>query len=374
MSVSTANVCPAILTSLIAEGVQDESKINAQVGTLGALLSAENRAYAPSIKAAFNDGGHKRTVRIAHKQRTTFADAETEKTCGGGPENPYLEEDFDVTSYAQMSWKVSESLVRSFCREYSTIQPLVGAGISQAAVQNAQNRVGGSFGAIREIAQEFMYQAPGLVSKINKMLLSQFAIAKGKWAGGATSKSYAVQNSDANGGGPLFAGLSKFYQDLNQIGFTGTPHVVSGFGALDRVVSINGANYCCSQIGVNFNELMSNVQFRLFVDRYVATDFDNSQDDAVIFYPGMANLIQYLEYDNGNLGGKIDNIWRMSIPMPGVPGMMADLRIIENGCDEDYDFVMGTYFDLYAAPLDMYKSGDPLYEVNGILQGTFTQA
>lgn len=373
MSVSTANVCPAILTSLEAEGLQDDSKINARVGTLGALLSAENRDYAPTIKAAYNDGGHKRTVRIAHKQRTTASDTSDSKSCGGGPENPYLEEDFTITTYREISWKVSESLVRSLCRENSEIEEIQ-ARSGQAPIQNVMNQVGNRFGAIREMAREFRLQAPGLVDEINKVLLSQFALAKGVWQGGATSKSYVVQNSDANGGGPLFGGLSKFYQNLDEIGFGGTPHVISGFGALDRIVKMGGAAYCCSQIGVNFNEVMSNVQFRLFTDRFVATDFDNSQDDAVVFYPGMANFIQYLEYENGNLSGKIDNIWRMSIPMPGVPGMMVDLRIIENGCDEDYDFVMGTYFDLYAAPLDMYKSGDPLYEVNGIMQGTFTQA
>jgi hypothetical protein len=112
----------------------------------------------------------------------------------------------------------------------------------------------------------------------------------------------------------------------------------------------------------------------MFTDSYVSSDFDDNVNDALVFYPGMANFIQYLEYGNGNLGGKIDNIWRMSIPMPGIPGMNVDLRIVENGCDEDYDFIMGTYFDLLTAPDTMYKTGDRLEGVNGILKATFTQA
>lgn len=374
MSVSTANICPAILTSLIAEGIQDESKINASAGVLGALMSAENRSYAPTVKSAYNDGGHKRGVRLAYKQRTIAADTDDAKDCGGGPENPYLEFDFDVTSYRQIKWKVKESTVRELCRDYSTIQPLIGGNFSQAPIQNAMNRVQGQIGVIREMAQEFMYQAPGLVQALRQDLLQQFNLALGTYVGGATSNSYQVQNSDANGGGPNFAGLSKFYQDLRKIEWPGTPHVVGDYGALNRIVEMGGTSFCCSQLGVNFNDLMTNVRFRMFTDSYVSSDFDDNVNDALVFYPGMANLIQYSEYGNGNLGGKIDNIWRMSIPMPGIPGMNVDLRIVENGCDEDYDFIMGTYFDLLTAPDNMYKSGDRLAGVNGILKATFTQA
>jgi hypothetical protein len=35
---------------------------------------------------------------------------------------------------------------------------------------------------------------------------------------------------------------------------------------------------------------------------------------------------------------------------------------------------MGLHFGLYTAPLDMYKAGDRLAGVNGILSASFTQA
>ena len=374
MSVNTANVCPAVLTTLLAEDVQSPDKINARAGTLGALNSAENRAAAPTVKAAFNDGGHKRTVRLAYKQRTTTEDVDNEKDCGGGPENPYLEVDFDVTTYRQVKWKVKESTVRQLCREYCHIQTLLGTNISQSTIQANINRIQGGIGVIREMGQEFMYQAPGLVDSINLELQNQMALAFGDWAGSAdNSKTFLVQNSDANGGGPIFAGLSKFYQELEKFGWTGTPHVIGSFGALGRLIGMGGAAYCCSQLGINFGQIMTNAQFRYFTDRFVANANSDNADTCAIFYPGMANFIQYLEYDNGNLGGKIDNIWRMSIPAPGIPGLKFDLRIVENGCDEDYDFIMGTYFDLFTAPDDMYKTSDWFEGVTGVLKGNFTQ-
>ncbi len=36
--------------------------------------------------------------------------------------------------------------------------------------------------------------------------------------------------------------------------------------------------------------------------------------------------------------------------------------------------IMGLHFGLYTAPLDMYKAGDRLDGVNGILSASFTQA
>jgi hypothetical protein len=372
MSVVDANICPAILTSLFAEGVQSEDKINARAGTLGALNSAENRFYAPTVKGAFNDGGHHRQVRLAYKQRTTEADASDSKSCGGCAENPYLEIDFNVTSYKEVCWKVSESTVRAFCRAYSDDVRLRNISMGNSAIRIG-DRGSANVGVLREMAQEFMYQAPGLVDAINHELQEQFALALGSWQGCVGSKNFTVQNSDANGAGPNFAGLSQFYQELDKIGWNGTPHVINGFGALNRLIGMGGTAYCCSELGINFEQIMSNVRFRSFTDRFVST-VQESDNAAIIFYPGMANFIQYLEYADGNMSAKIDNIWRMSIPLPGVPGVMVDLRIIENGCDEDYDFIMGTYFDLFTAPNDMYKDGDWLECVNGVLKAFFTQA
>ena len=375
MSVNTANICPAVLTTLVAEGVQDESKINTRAGVTGALLSAENRTRGPQIKDAYSDG-HSRSVRLAFKQRTTAADTTDMKDCGPGAENPYLEQEFAIDLYRQISWKVKESTVRTLCKEYSDLQAIagvtrsnspLGASALQAAYQS------GNFVAIREMAQEFMYQAPGLIDSINKDLLAQFALSTGDYQGGATTNSYQVQASAANGGGPLFSGITNFKQDLQKIGWDGSWHIVGGYGAFQRIVEINGLNFCCSALGVNFSEVYNPAQFRWFVDNFIATDFGDSENDAVIFSPGSAMLIPYNEYV-GNMGGKIDNINRMTIPMPGIPGLNADLRIVENGCDEDYDFIMGLHFGLYTAPLDMYKAGDRLAGVNGILSASFTQA
>jgi hypothetical protein len=373
MSVSTANICEAVLTTLMAEDVQSPDKILPTTGVLGALLSAENRNAAPTVKEAYSDG-HRRGVRLAYKQRAILSEVDDAKDCGPGEENPYLEIDFDITTYRQKKWKVKESTVRLLCKAYSEIglQP---ASLSQSAVQANINRLSGSsIGLIREMGNEFMYQANALAESIKLELLTQMSLAVGGYPNlVASPQTYQVQNSAANGGGPWFEGISAFTQQMRQFGWMGSPHVVHDFGALDRMIGINATQFCCSEIGVNFQEVYNQFPFRAFSDYLVNDVAGGNVNDAYVFYPGAANFIQYLEY-KGNLGGKIDNIWRMTIPMPGIPGMNVDLRIIENGCDEDYDFIMGTYFDLFTAPDDMYKTGDRLDGVNGIVKAVFSQA
>jgi hypothetical protein len=193
MSVSTANICEAVLTTLMAEDVQSPDKILPRAGVLGALLSAENRNAAPLVRAAYDDG-HTRGVRLAYKQRAIESEVAEEESCGGGAFNPYLEVDFNVTSYREIKWLVPIETVRALCKMYSDIQ-IQPAQLSQAAVQANINRLSGTqIGLIREMGNEFMYQANALADAIKIELLTQLNLAVGQYPDSAsTSKTFAVQ-------------------------------------------------------------------------------------------------------------------------------------------------------------------------------------
>jgi hypothetical protein len=62
------------------------------------------------------------------------------------------------------------------------------------------------------------------------------------------------------------------------------------------------------------------------------------------------------------------------MPVPIVPGLEVDVKILPNECDEIYEIKFGLHYELYIPEMDLFKATDLLAGVNGTLQATFTQA
>jgi hypothetical protein len=60
------------------------------------------------------------------------------------------------------------------------------------------------------------------------------------------------------------------------------------------------------------------------------------------------------------------------MPDPLIPGLKYDISIVPNECDEYYDLKVDAYFDLFAAPDTLFKDGDRLEGVNGVIKGIAT--
>ena len=68
MSLSTANVCPAILTSLSDNLINNPQNVGIMGGTLAALTDPSNLRAGQIIRQANDNGtGHSKEVRVVYK-------------------------------------------------------------------------------------------------------------------------------------------------------------------------------------------------------------------------------------------------------------------------------------------------------------------
>lgn len=380
MSVNLAYVQAALLILASDDGITNSLSARTNSGLLGAVLTPENLSYATQTRLANDNGtGHTREVRVATKQRLTADDNPDLEMdgCEFGDEMPYLEETVTITQQSAAGFTISEAQIRLFPDLVSRLQAITGTNIPAQMVMIGRNMPEGRqiIQAIREVTFNFSLSYNSLVQKINKVLLNDFVSKVGNWRGGASTKSYEVQtaNAYASGGGSVNpAGLFKFKQDLRSQMLQGNAHTISGWGALDRVVAQDSAFFGQGANGVDYGSLVANANLisRYFVDENIA-DVLGSEDKALIFMPGSANFLPYLKYVG--TFGKIGTMDRFTMPVPIVPGLEVDVKILPNECDEIYEIKFGLHYELYIPEMDLFKSTDLLAGVNGTFQATFTQ-
>ena len=372
MSVSTANVCPAILTSLAINEIFNPSNAAQYNGTLGALHHPENLARGQVIRGANNDGtGHKKSVRVVYKRRQVADDAVSTKNCDLGPELPYIEEEVSINNYKGISYLVTEEKLRTFCEAYSSLQQITGAS-TPGQIAGRAVQIGAAQGAVSvalEIFNDMQLSIYGLKQAINQDLLGTLASGAGTWVGGNATNAYQVQGAD---GGPYLDGLWDMKQDYTIAGQTSAPIIITGANALHRIWMNDSRFFGQAANGINFAEVRARTGIAdLYYDENVAAELGN-QTKAIIFAPGSALFLPFPQYV-GNFG-QIGTMTRFTMPMPGIDGMTMDVRILPNECDENYAIWMEAFYELYVPPTDMFTTGDNLDGVNGVFQATFTQA
>jgi hypothetical protein len=380
MSVNLAYVQAALLILASDDGITNSLSAQTNSGLLGALLTPENLSYASQTRLANDNGtGHTREVRIATKQRLTADDNPDLEMdgCEFGDEMPYLEETVTITQQSAAGFTISEAQIRLYPDLVSRLQAITGTNIPAQMVMIGRMMPEGRqiIQAIREVTFNFALSYNSLVQKMNKILLNDFVSKVGNWRGGASTKSYEVQtaNAYASGGGSINPGaLFRFKQDLRSQMLQGNAHTISGWGALDRVVAQNSEYFGQGANGVEYGSLVANANLisRYFVDENIASVL-GSEDNALIFMPGSANFLPYLKYVG--TFGRIGTMDRFTMPVPIVPGLEVDVKILPNECDEIYEIKFGLHYELYIPEMDLFKSTDLLAGVNGTLQATFTQ-
>lgn len=381
MSLNLAYVQTAFLILASDDLITNALSARTNTGMIGALLTPENLQHAQQTRLANDNGtGHIREVRVAAKQRLTLADnVDLEMDgCEFGSEMPYIEETVTINNQVAQSFTISEAQLRLYPDLVTRLQTITGANVPRRMVEIGRTSAEGRqiISTIREITLNLSLSMDSLVQKLNVKLVDDFNTKVGKWRGGAASKTYAVQypGAYASGGGSVNAGeLFRFKQDMRSQMLMGNAHTVSGFGALDRVVAQNAEYFGQGANGVDYGSLVTNANLvsRYFVDQNIV-DILGEEDDALIFMPGSANFLPWLQYVGSF--GPIGVMDRFTMPCPLVPGLELDVKILPSECDEIYQVKFGTHFELYIPEMELFKDSDYLTGVNGTFKAAFTQA
>jgi len=372
MSLSTANVCPAILTSLSDNLINNPANVQIMGGTLAALTDPSNLRAGQIIRQANDNGsGHTKEVRVVYKQRQLASDAVDTKSCEAGPQMNYIEETLQINNFKQVSFTLSEAQLRTFCDSYSQLVQLTGSS-SPGQIAERANGIGAAQGAlsvVREMFVDVQLSANALVQAINIDLLGQIQSAAGNWYGGATNPSYTVEGAD---GSIYAAGLFNMKQNYMNTGFNGSPIIIGGAGALQRVWMNDSRYFGQGANGINFSTVRDNTGLAEFYFDSNANTILGDEDAAIVFAPGSIVYTPFLEYV-GNFGN-IGTMTRFTMPLPGLERVSIDCRILPSECEETYSFFMQHYYDTYSPGTSMFPAGDANEGVNGVFTADFVTA
>jgi len=369
MSLSTANVCPAILTSLSDNLINNPANVQLMGGTLAALNDPSNLRTGQIIKQANDNGtGHSKEVRVTFKQRQLASDATDTKSCEAGAQMNYIEETFQVNNYRGVSFTLSEAQLRTYCEAYSELVSLTGSTDPNQIVQraNAIGAAGGALSVVREMFVDFQLSANALVQAMNQDLLASISGAAGNWYGGATNPTYVVENTD----GSIYPlGLFQMKQNYMNTGFSGSPIIIGGAGALQRVWMNDSRYFGQGANGINFATVRDNTGLAEYYFDVNAAGALTNEDSAIVFAPGSLVYTPFLQYVGSY--GQIGVMNRFTMPIPGLPQVKCDVRILPDECNETYAVWMEAYFDVFTAPTTLFPAGDANEGVNGIFTAQF---
>lgn len=358
-----AGVCPAILAGLGAVTNNAFSRLMTPVGFVQALVDPENTRGVQIIQQAGGEEGGVRQVRVVYKQRGLPSEIEDEKTCDPGEEKPRFEEIYTLALEKHHTIHVKEATLRTLCDGFAAYQSV------PVNRRDSDGKAVNSLRILSEIVEELMSDLDPMRAAINSSLLTALALNTGKYVGGATTKDFLVLKSADFA--VVLNGFIQLKQEMKRIGMRGLPILV-GEGNLERASMV--AEYgCCNLAGQDIGQMQgAGAGFKFYGDVQLgdSTHFNN-ENAFVGFMPGSMQLMSYNKYV-GDYAGPIGTKVRGTLPDPVIPGLVYDISVQPDECNENYDLKVDAYFDLFAAPKTLFKTGDRLNGVNGVVKGVAT--
>ena len=355
-----AGACPALLTGLAAVTNRAYTELVTPVGFVQALVDPSNTQGVEIIQQAGGENGHLKQVRVVFKQRALPSEIATTKTCDPGVEKPRLEEIYSIAMERHHTIHVDEDTLRTLCDAYSAYQ-------SVPVQSRAQNGVAtNALNTLAELVYDWMLDMDPFRQAINSDLLTAALLNIGYYTDGTGSKNFDVIKATDNAF--VLTGFNQFKQQLSRIGMRGAPIMV-GEGNLE--LAIMAAQYgCCNLQGQDIGKMATNPGFKFYKDVQLGTTFGNA-NAFLAFMPGSMQLMSWNKYV-GEFARAIGTKQRGTFPDPVIPGLRYDFSIQPNECGEYYDLKIDAYYDLFAAPTTMFKTGDRLAKVNGVVRGVAT--
>jgi hypothetical protein len=194
--------------------------------------------------------------------------------------------------------------------------------------------------------------------------LTTFASGYGQWVGGANEKTFNVIKSADNA--IVLTGFNQMAQELKKTGINTRP-IVFGGGNLDLAI-MAGQFGCCNDGGIDTGAVVRNAGFDFYRDYSDMSSVLGNANGFGAFFPGAIQMVKFNKYV-GSFARQIGTMERGLLPDPVVDGLVYDMRVLPSECTESYTLFINLDFGFYYAPTNLFKAGDRLVGVNGVLKG-----
>lgn len=347
------NECPAILTSI--RELTKNVNYDTRVGILAGLHAPQNRnAGDVELSSLVSKNGHTKKVRIAYRQRQTASDILSADQCTSGDTKPWFEETTDVGLFSGIQIDFTFAEIRALCEAYSE---WMNAG---------QPADGKQIQLMMDAASQIMPDLDALRVEIAQNAHTAFIAGVGDFADGdAGPNTYNMLNS--SNGSLNLNGFHDFDLDLAKI--SGGLRPIT-FGSNNIWKAIKALGYgCCNDAGIDWNIMRQNgSMFDFFADFSINYNSVYSNTNAFgMWIPGSFQFTPVLE-NVGNFAQKIDNVTYSTMSDPIIPGLKYDIKLIEDGCNKKYTFMVYLNYDFWTKP-DVFKADDRLSGVTGLFRG-----
>jgi len=327
-------VCQAIQRTLL-----NQFECNAMQRTSTGLLdSLVSNSMTQKVNQLSTDGKN-RQIELTYMQRIT----------------PDEVEETDPTNFCDAS---SSTVVKSIFVEptlaISEKELLTSEQLRAFCMEPYNNKMG-------FIGEIMSTKFDAMAVKADRLIGAKLVSNIGKFYDGSTSK---VWTPISGGNEPNIIGEAQALAQYRKIGCNGRP-ILIGNGDMEVYTGVKNIG-CCNQYGVDLSQASGSYSF--FLDYELDGVFNNAKENYVLYYPGAFQWVQYNRYNASN--AVINSFEERTNVTDPWTGLRYDLVITRDSCTDSWAITISLVFDLVFLPQDLYKSGDPLYETNGILHFT----
>ena len=350
MALNIADLCTTLQESLLPIAGGNAPVSRSKTGFLDSLFSPINRQGFKAVP--LRDQGRERQVRIQYLQQPS-----TSSVLSGpiGTVRPNLcsnvvapteltGKTVTVTQEAFIPFSMDENMFRDFC------------------TWNMDEH--------RMWMMNVMI-AP-LLQRIDQLLLTKWvATMFGAYydQGAPASKNFQLLNNGGESANyAAFVDLLTEYMKIRGVG--GKPIIV-GDGNMSKFMQLMMLG-CCNADGIDLSQAKGDAYFFYDIDASSVANGLGAANRFIAYSPGSLQFIQYLANEGQFMQMKED--YERRIIVDPVSGMTLDFEMKYVECDREFKFSLGTAFDLYGLPDDMYLGTGGMENVNGSLLGVATSA
>ena len=337
-------------------------------GFTGMLMTASS----PGIIKNDSYNGHFKTVQVKKRQRFTVAQTDTSGSCDNVLIPAYTEDTVSVASFRQIAFHIDDETIAQYCDDASRIQ-------SPAGVKPATP-------LMNEVLDTVMGAANALLRAVDQDLLGLVTWGNNKVSGNNAAKAINLPLTVTTQ--PLNNGVTEILADYRKNGLTHRPQIV-GQGFM--------LNYTMQQIakGLDQGGLDSSILTALY-DFWNDDNYEGvfGANQFGVFEPNSIQLVEYLRYQGFKAGVKPGGSTFGILPLPMYVGnevkpVMFDFQLKYNDCaqtltdaytgspvnvEKGWAMILSKQFGLYQIPAGAYRNDDPMFNVNGALRYTATNA